>query len=149
MIIIFKKFLNYILFLLPWFLSTLIVRDYSYYKGLNQPFFAPAAWIFPVVWTILFILIAYSIYKVFNKRNKEYLISLIVNYVSNQLFTIFFFLLKNNFLAFVDTLMVFISSLYLYYETKEIDNNSSKFIIPYLIWNCFATLLSLTIFLMN
>ena len=149
MIIIFKKILNYILFLLPWFLSTLLVRDFSYYKELNKPFFAPPTWVFPIVWTILFILMAYSIYKTFNKRNKEYLIALIVNYISNQLYTIFFFLLKNNFLAFVDTLIVLISSLYLYYETKEIDNKESKFIIPYTIWNAFATLLSLTIFLMN
>lgn len=149
MIIIFKKILNYLLFLLPWFLSTLLVRDFSYYKELNQPFFAPPTWVFPVVWTILYILVAYSIYKVFNKRNKEYLIALIVNYISNQLFTILFFLLEKNFLAFVDTLIVFISSLYLYYETKEIDNKYSKFIIPYIIWNAFATILSLTIFLMN
>ena len=61
----------------------------------------------------------------------------------------FFFLLKNNFLAFVDTLVVTISSLYLYFETKEIDNKASIYIIPYIIWNTFATLLSLTIFLMN
>ena len=149
MILIFKKIINYILYLLPWFLSTLLVRAYSYYKELNQPFFAPPTWIFPVVWTILYILLAYSIYKVFNKRNKNYLKTLIINYIANQLYTILFFLLKNNFLSFIDTLIVLISSLYLYYETKEINNKSSKFIVPYIIWNIFATILSLTIFLMN
>ena len=61
-----KKLLKFLLFLLPWFISGLFMGNPSFYKTLNLPFFAPPTWIFPVVWPILYILIAISIYKISN-----------------------------------------------------------------------------------
>lgn len=146
----FKKFLVYLLFLLPWFLSAVIFRsDSSYYFSLNQPFFAPPPWIFGVVWPILYILIAYSVYKNFSTSSSNYKIYLVINYVSNQLFSWAFFGLKNNFLALVDTIIVLISSLYLYVESKMLNENSAKYLVPYIIWNIFALILIFSIFIMN
>ena len=146
----YKKIIKYLLILLPWFISSIIFKvDTTYYKNLNLPFFAPPPIIFPIVWTILYILLAISIYMVINNSTTNYKIYLFINYLSNQLYTLCFFVIKNNFLAFTDCLIVFISSLYLYIETKNIDNKSSKYLIPYLIWNGFATILSLAIFIMN
>ena len=73
----------------------------------------------------------------------------IINYLSNQLFTILFFNLENLFLSFVDTVIVFMSSLYLYEATYNYDKSVSKYLIPYIIWNLFALILSLTITVMN
>ena len=146
----FKKILKYILFLLPWFLSSILSSSkYNYYNSLNLPFFAPPKIIFPIVWFVLFILIAYTVYKVYPTSDKAYKKALFINYLSNQLFTILFFNLENLFLSFVGTVIVFMSSLYLYEATYNYDKAVSKYLIPYIIWNLFALILSLTITVMN
>lgn len=146
----FKSFFKYLLFLLPWFISSLIFRmDTNYYVNLDKPWFAPPGIIFGIVWPILYILIAYSIYKTWDKRDKNYNIYLIINYLSNQLFTLFFFVLKNNFLALVDVIIVLISSIYLYFMTKVLNKNYSKYLVPYIIWNIYALILIFSIFIIN
>lgn len=145
-----KKILTFILYLLPWFIGALLFpTDKFYYTNLDKPFFAPPPIIFGIIWPILYLLITISIYKVLNKSNNNYKASLIVNYISNQLFSLFFFTLKNNSLALIDTIIVLISSIYLYRETKKIDNKSTKYLIPYILWNIFATILITSIFIMN
>ena len=140
---IFKNVVRFLIYLLPWFISSIIFRvDTSFYDSINKPFFAPPGIVFPIVWTILYILIAIGLY---NNKNKsiEYYKSLIINYFSNQIYTFIFFVIKSPFIAFIDTLVVLISSLFLYNETK------SKWFIPYIIWNVFATILSLSVYLLN
>ena len=146
----FKKIGTYLLYLLPWFISSILFRsDTSYYNSLNKPFFAPASLIFGIVWPILYILICYSIYKIYNISNNNYKKALIINYISNQLFTFFFFTIKNNFLSLIDTIIILISSIYLYQSTKIIEKKYSKFLIPYIIWNIYAFILIASIFVMN
>ena len=48
-----------------------------------------------------------------------------------------------------DTFLVLISSLFFYYESKELNKTSAKLLIPYIIWNIFATVLIISIFFMN
>ena len=146
----FKKFLVYLLFLLPWFISSLLFKiDKTYYLSLNKPFFAPNPIIFGIVWPILYILISYSVYKTWKDKNNKYVIYLIINYISNQLFTWAFFSVKNNFLALIDTIIILVSSIYLYFESKMLKSNYSKYLITYIIWNVFALILIFTIFLTN
>lgn len=149
-----KKILLFLLVFLPWFLSTILFKiDNNYYNSLSKPFFAPPSFVFMIVWFALYLLIAISIYNIYSNNNfrkiKEYNIILIFNYLFNQLFTYFFFNLNNLFLSFVNTVLVLITSLFLYYETKQIDEGSSKLLIPYIIWNTFAVVLILTIYFFN
>ncbi len=147
-----KNILLFIILLIPWGLSALLFPvDTSFYKALNQPFFAPPSFIFGIVWSIIYILITLSIYTIFKKQlyNKQYITSLILNYITNQLYTFFFFTLKSPFLGFVDCLLVFITSLSLYLETKKLNDKAARLLIPYILWNGFACILSLSIYLMN
>lgn len=149
-----KKFFKFIIFLLPWFVSAIIFRsDTIFYKGLNKPAFAPPSIVFPIVWTILYILIAISIYLIYKDNNykdtPDYNKTLLINYFSNQIFSFLFFTLKSPFLALIDTFIVLISSLFLYYESKELNKTSSRLLIPYIIWNLFATILIIFVFFMN
>ena len=146
----YKKIIQYLIFLLPWILSTIIFKiDVSIYNLLNKPFFSPPSIIFSIIWPILYILISYSIYKIWFKSNPTCRIYLFINYLSNQLYTFCFFILKNNFLSLVDTIIILTSSIYLYLETKNIDKTHSKYLIPYIIWNIFALILSFSIFILN
>ena len=149
-----KNFFKFLIILLPWFISGLVFRsDTIFYKSLNKPVFAPPSILFPIVWTTLYILIAISIYLIL-KNNKlkdipNYTKTLLINYFSNQVFSFLFFTLKSPFLALIDTFIVLISSLFLYYESKELNKTSSKLLIPYILWNAFATILIIFIFFMN
>ena len=149
-----KKIFKFLIILIPWFIGGLVFKsDTIFYKSLNKPFFAPPSIFFPIVWTTLYILIAISIYLILkNNKLKEiptYTKTLIINYSSNQIFSFLFFTIKSPFLALIDTFIVLISSLFLYYESKELNKTSSKILIPYTVWNLFATILIIFIFFMN
>lgn len=148
-----KKIILFVITLIPWFLSGFFIRDTTFYETLTKPPFAPPAFLFGIVWTILFILLALSITIIYSSYRpseiRSYTKALIFNYIFNQLFTILFFGFHNIFLGFVDTVAVFLTSLFVYYETKELNQKASKLLIPYVFWCLFATILSMTIYFLN
>ena len=86
---------------------------------------------------------------VWDYSDKYYKKVLLLNFIFNQLYTSLFFFLKSPFLGFTDTVLVFITSLYLYEATFSLNKKASKFLIPYILWNIFALILSLSITVMN
>lgn len=149
-----KKLFIFILCLVVWFLSTLIIRDYSFYDAINLPSFAPPSSFFPVVWTITYILIAYSMYKIFiSYKFKDiplsYKIALVVNYLFNQSFVLVFFGLKSTLLGFATCIGTFISSLFLYQESLLLKEKSTLVLRLYVLVSAFATILSLAIYFLN
>lgn len=145
-----NNFTKYLLFLLPWFISAILFKSSTmYYESLSLPFFAIPSYLFGIVWTILYILIAISIFIVYENSNKEYKKYLLINFISNQLFTFFFFTLRNNFLSLIDVIITLISAIYLYNETKLQNKKASYFLIPYIIFSIYALLLILSVNLLN
>ena len=145
-----KKISEFLLFLLPWFLSSLFMRNVNFYKSLNLPFFAPPPILFAIVWPILYLLIAISIYKI-NKIgfSKEYKYFLITNYIFNQSFTFLFFNLKSIILGTLSSILSLITAIFLFLETKKSNKKTSYLLIPYLIWLIFASILSISILFLN
>ena len=149
-----KKIFIYLLCLLPWFINNLIPVDYQYFKEIKTPFFTPPTQFYPIAWTIVYILIAITVYSIINNyKLKElpntYKYSLIINYLFNQSYTIVFFGLKNNFLGIISCLVTFLSALFLQEETSLMNNKVSKLLYPYILLSLFATILSISIYLLN
>jgi len=149
-----KKIFIFLITLLPWFLTYLLKLDYNYYKEIKLPFFAPPQIFYPIAWTIIYILIAITIYTILTSYHWKdiplsYKITLLINYLFNQSYTIAFFGLKNNFLGIVSTLGTFLSTLFLYEETSLLNNKISKILYPYIALSLFATILSISIYLLN
>lgn len=147
-----KKIALFIGLLLPWFLGGIFAIDTSFYQEINLPSFAPSPIVFGIVWPTLYILIAcssYLIFKEYGKKEKEYNRILLINYILNQLYPLLFFTLHSLFLSFVDTVALFLSTLFLYYESKSLRKTSSRLLLPYLAWNFFTLILSVTIYFMN
>lgn len=149
-----KRLLTFIIFLLPWFLVTILPIDYSYYKEISLPWFAPPTIFYSISWTIIYILIAISIvclldsYK-FKSLPRAFKIILLINYLFNQSYTLVFFGLRNNFLGFVCCLGTLLSTLFLINEVYELKLKCSKYLIPYVLLSGFAVILSFTIYIMN
>lgn len=150
---IIKNILIFLACLLPWFISTLFQGNNDFYNELYLPKFAPPSILFAIIWPILYVLIAISIYLIVKeyrfKDNKPYYISLIINYIFNQSFTIVFFALESPFLGMVSTIGSFISGLFLYAYSKDLNKKAAYLLIPYLLWSAFASILSISIYFMN
>lgn len=149
-----KAFFNFIIILLPWFLSSLTPINKEYYNSLTLPFFTPPQIAYSIIWTIIYIGISISIYQIINTYKikdipKSYKYTLLLNYIANESFQPIFFLLKNNFLGFVSCISTFITSLFLYKETKDLKEKSAKYLILYILFSLFACILSLSIYLLN
>ena len=149
-----KKITIFILCLAPWFINNIIPVDYNYLNEIKTPFFTPPKLFYPIAWSIIYLLISISIYSIvtnykFKDIPKSYKLTLLINYLFNQSFTLLFFGLKNNFLGFISCLGTFISTLFLYEETSLLDSKKKYLLIPYILLSIFAFILSLTIFLIN
>lgn len=148
-----KNILKFIIFLIPWFISGIIFTDAGFYDSLNLPFFALPNYLYGIIWIIFYFLIAISIFKIYQEysfsRISKYNKTLITNFIFNQLYTFILFKLNNLFLGFIDCIIIFITGLSLYDETKKLDEKASKFLLPYILFSLFAVILSLTIYFMN
>ncbi len=149
-----KKVLVFLSCFIPWLISGIIFKyDPNYYEILNIPTFALPPKIISISWIIIYILIATSIYKVRQEKNiikeGDYFYVLITNYLANQLFLYGFFNLKSPFFGFILTTITFISSIFLFLETKRLNKNASYYLIPYILYNIYAFILSLTVYIMN
>lgn len=149
-----KKILIYILCLAPWFIINIIPLNYNYFNEIKTPFFTPPKLFYPIAWTIIYILISITIYSIvtsykFKEIPKSYKITLLINYLFNQSYTLVFFGLKNQFLGFISCLGTLISTLFLYEETSLLETKKKYLLIPYILLSIFATILSATIFLIN
>jgi tryptophan-rich sensory protein len=156
-VIINKYFKNIVLFifiLILWLISGFIFSiNYDFYSTLKLPSFALNGTIISIIWFIIYILISLSMMLVLKKtnifKNIDYLYVLIINYISNQSFTYFFFNLMSPFLGLCITIIIFMSSIFLYLETKKISRRSSYFLVPYLIYNSYALILMFSVYIMN
>ena len=132
---------------------------YNWYSTLIKPTWAPPSWLFGPVWTLLYAIIAITYGTVFYKIIKGDLprtlaIPFILNLVFNFSFTYFQFGLKNNILASIDILLVLGTLIWLVSQKLPsvggADLNWIRYAnIPYLLWVSFATVLQLTITILN
>lgn len=98
-------------------------------------------WIFPVVWSILYVLMGISSYLV---RNNFLLIKIyVVNLIVNLLWPIIFFSFKLKILGFFWILLLILIVGYMIYRFYEENKISSYLLIPYLLWIIFASILNL------
>ncbi|MFA5996387.1 MAG: TspO/MBR family protein [Candidatus Paceibacterota bacterium] len=130
------------------------MTTYNWYSTLFKPEWAPPAWLFGPVWTILYILIAVSFTTVFYKAWKREVprivaLPFVLNLVFNLSFTYFQFTLQNNLLAAADILLCLITLIWAMVAIFPHKRWITLINIPYLAWVSFATVLQLTITYLN
>lgn len=130
------------------------METYDWYQQLIKPVWAPPAWLFGPVWTVLYVLIAISFgYTAYLYAKKEIpfviFLPFILNLIFNLAFTPLQFGLQNNFLAAIDIILVLTTLVWALCAIYNRMRWISFMNIPYLLWVCFATVLQLTITVMN
>ena len=116
----------------------LLTSNFTDYNTLIKPPLAPPKILFPIIWSIIYLLmgIAYFIYKKNNdETNYIYYIQLTVN----LLWSIIFFVLKWKFISVIWIILVDILIILTMKTFKKTSKISYYLFIPYLIWCIFAT----------
>ena len=120
-------------------------------QELKQPPLSPPSILFPIVWTILYLLIGIS-YYLYKKNTYTEKIEIIIYYTQllvNALWTIIFFTLKLRFFSIIWILILVILIYTLITLFLQKYKPSAYLLIPYLIWCIFATYLNIGIYLLN
>lgn len=136
-------------------LSALVTRGgMDTFEKINKPSLSPPGWLFPVVWTVLFILMGIASYLVLvsgkpqmdiNRALVVYGIQLIFNFF----WSIFFFnfsLYLFSFFWLVLLWLLILATTVLFYR---ISKPAGYLMIPYLLWVTFAGYLNFQIYLLN
>ena len=134
-------------------LSALLTRNsMDVYEKVIQPPLSPPSWIFPVVWTILFVLMGISAYLIYrsdslyrNSALRIYAIQLVVNFF----WSIIFFNLEMYLLSFLWLLLLLLLIILMIMSFFKINKTAAYLQIPYLLWVTFAGYLNLGIYLLN
>lgn len=98
-------------------------------------------WVFPIVWSILYIFMGISSYIV--RNNKELMSIYKVNLVINLLWPIIFFTLNFKVFGFFGILLLILVVGYMMYKFYNKNKISAYLLIPYLLWLIFASILNL------
>ena len=142
-----KKFiiLLAITFTLPLIPSLLIGNSVN---GLFLPRLYPPSFLFPVVWSIIYLLNTIGIYLVSEENDNLYLIyfgQLIVN----SFWTIIFFGLRLRLFAFIWLLILLILVVIMIIKFYKENKIAAYLQIPYVLWLLYAGYLNFAIYLLN
>jgi len=108
-----------------------------------RPSITPPNWVFPIVWNILFFLIALAFYFTLLKGDKtKVAVAFAINFILNILWSALYFGLKDPLLAFIEIIILWVSILYMMMLSFKIDKKAGWFLLPYLLWVSFAAILN-------
>lgn len=135
-------------------LSALISGGMGDYKSINQPPLSPPGWLFPIVWSVLYLLMGYAAYRV-QVSGKEpakirramlfYALQLLLNFLWSPVFfglnwyLAAFFILVGLWALIYVTMRLF----------SDIDEPAGDLLLPYILWVTFAGYLNLGVYLLN
>ena len=141
-----KKYIQIFLPLILGFLVSLLTKN-DMYSNIIKPVLSPPAIVFPIMWTILYLIMGYTYYKVDKSKviNIFYYLQLFVNLI----WTIIFFKFKLYTFAYIwlILLITLVTTLLINYykQNKKIAYDN----IPYLLWLLFALYLNISISILN
>lgn len=125
------------------------------YSGIVKPPLAPPSVLFPIVWTVLYILMGVSAAMIYLQKEENptlarnslaaYGISLFLNFF----WSIIFFNMQAFLFSFIWLILLWISVLITIIGYRKINPLAALLQIPYLLWVTFAGYLNLAIFLLN
>ena len=132
--------------------AILIMGSMSVYQEINRPSLAPKATVFPIVWTILYILMGISSYLIYESRsqNKEtalkvYVIQLALNFT----WPLIFFNARAFLFSFIWIFLLWLAVILMIKLFYKINPIAAILQIPYLLWITFAAYLNFMIYILN
>ena len=135
--------------------SAFLTRDgMKYFKIVSKPPLSPPTWVFPVMWTILYLMLGAASYLVWvsgasNARRDRALTVYGLGLAVNFLWPIVFFTMRFYLTAFVLLLLLWILAVVTALLFSCIEEKAGKLLIPYIVWLSFAAYLNVGVWLLN
>ena len=125
------------------------------YRSFEKPPFSPPGIVFPIVWTLLYLLMGISSFLIYKKCKEEKLpllpalVPFYLQLLLNVFWTFLFFGLGAYLLGALWIFAMIAVILWMISRFRQIDRIAAVLQIPYLLWCCFAAYLSLGVYLLN
>ena len=132
-------------------LAAFLTKDaMQIYKYIITPPLAPPAIIFPIVWSILYVLMAISATIIYEKSSKTFpLVVYGVSLFFNFIWPLFFFNGRMFSASLIVLIILWLLVAYMIYEYYKISKLAAYLQIPYLLWLTFAAYLNWSIYILN
>lgn len=150
-----KKNYDWILIFLPLiggFFISLFLNIGNNYSNLIKAPLSPPGWLFPIVWSILYLLMGISTYIIYRSQSpykQSALTSFLIQLMLNYIWPILFFGLNLKIVAFIEIIILIFAIVKMIREYLKISKTSAYLQMPYLLWTLFATYLNLAIIFLN
>ncbi len=123
------------------------------FEEIDKPPLSPPGWLFPVVWTILYVLMGIALYLVVITKSRETKIPAYISFgvqlFFNFFWSIIFFNAQAYLFAFIWLLLLWVAIVVNIYFFNKINSRAAKLLLPYIIWVTFAGYLNLGIYILN
>lgn len=141
-------------------LSSFITKDAMMsFNAMKKPPLAPPGILFPIVWSILYVMMGISSYLIYESDTKnditlktersKWLLIYAIQLVFNFFWSIIFFKLSLYFLAFILLLILWVLVLLLIVKSMKLNKISGYLLVPYLLWMTFAGYLNIGVATLN
>ena len=132
----------------------LITEIGPWYWGLKKPWFQPPDWLFGPAWTIIFALSATAAVYAWRRTatdldRRAIVIAYVVNGVFNVFWSLLFFKLHRPDWALWEVTFLWVSILVMIWTVRRFSTLAAWFVVPYLLWVSFASVLNYSIVQLN
>lgn len=117
----------------------------TWYAELAKPALSPPNFIFGPVWSTLYLLMGISLYLVWEKYLKLFVVHLVIN----AFWSIAFFGMQDPLLALIVIAVLWVIIVYMIFKFHKVNRWAAYLLVPYILWVSFAAYLNYSIFLLN
>ena len=125
----------------------------TFYGQLSQPIWAPPAWLFGPVWSVLYICMAVAAWLIWRERGFKgaplALCIFVIQLVANALWTWLFFVLHRGALSMAETVVLWLLIAATIVSFWPVQRLAALLLVPYLVWVSFASALTLSLWRLN
>lgn len=126
----------------------------TWYATLAKPSFLPPSWAFPMVWTLLYLLMGIALYLVWEEGLEKTEVRKAMGIFGIQLFlnfmwSVLFFGLRSPLYGLLEIVVLWIVifvNIWLFYKVSK---KAGLLLVPYFLWVSFAALLNYSIWMLN
>lgn len=131
-----------------------VTQSNAWFDSIIKPSWNPPSYLFAPVWTVLYLLMAISLWLVwksdsFEPMKREAMLFFAAQLFLNFWWTILFFNFHSPLLAFIDIILLFVLIFLTIFRFVEISKTAAWLLVPYISWVCFAAILNCNIWKLN
>jgi benzodiazapine receptor len=126
----------------------------SWYAGLHKPPFTPADWVFPIVWNLLYFMMALAAWHVWRIAGGFHNSGAPLSFFGAQLglnlsWSVLFFGMRNPLAASFEILLLLAAILLTIFVFWRVSRLAGLLLVPYFVWVCFASYLTIAVWFLN